>query len=257
MTLGAGRATDDGPATAAAYRDDLAYIHDAGFGGFARQAGQVLVDALARRGIGKGLVIDLGCGSGILSGVATRAGYQALGIDISEGMVALARKHVPQATFRVESLLSAALPNCVAVAAVGECLNYLFDEGNTTSKLVKLFQRIYCALEPSGLFILDVAGPGRVSGAGPYRTYFEGLDWAVLVTSEEDKGHRFLTRSITSFRRVGELYRRDHEVHRQRLIARSAVVRQLRSIGFRVRTLRGYGELVFRRGHGGMIAAKP
>jgi SAM-dependent methyltransferase len=249
--------SSEGPETVAAYREDLAYIHDSGFGGFARHAGQVLVEALRCRGIAEGLVIDLGCGSGILSAVVTGSGYRALGIDISEGMVALARKHVAHANFRVESLLSAALPDCVAVAAVGECLNYLFDEGNTTATLVKLFRRIYRALEPSGLFILDVAGPGRVSGPGPYRTYMEGLDWAVLVTSEEDTRHRFLTRRITSFRRVGELFRRDQEVHQQRLIAQSEVVRQLRSIGFRVRTLRGYGELKFGRGHGGVMASKP
>ena len=86
----------------------------------------------------------------------------------------------------MESLLSADLPRCVAVAAVGECLNYLFDPGNTRPKLVKLFRRIHAALEPGGLFILDVAEPGRVSGAGPQRTYVEGKDWAVLVTNEED-----------------------------------------------------------------------
>jgi SAM-dependent methyltransferase len=256
MNLGAS-SVSEGQGTAAAYRDDLAYIHDSGFGGFARQAGQVLVDALMRRGISEGLVIDLGCGSGILSGVVTGSGYRALGIDISEGMIALARKHVPHANFRVESLLSAELPDCVAVAAVGECLNYLFDQGNTTPKLLKLFRRIYRALEPSGLFILDVAEPGRVPGPGRSRAHFEGVDWAVLVTSEEDNRHRFLTRRITSFRRVGELFRRDQEVHRQRLIERSDVVRQLRSIGFRVRALAGYGELKFGPGHGGMIAAKP
>jgi SAM-dependent methyltransferase len=256
MKLGAGNFTG-GPEKAAAYRDDLAYIHDAGFGGFARHAGQVLVDALKRRGITEGLVIDLGCGSGILSGVVTASGYRALGIDISEGMVALARKQVPHANFRVESLLSAALPRCVAVAAVGECLNYLFDEGNTAPKLVRLFRTIYRALEPSGLFIADIAGPGRVNGPGPYRTHVEGKDWAVLVTSEEDKRHRSLTRRITSFRRVGELFRRDHEVHRQRLIEPSEVARQLRSIGFRVRALRGYGELRFGPGHAGIIASKP
>ena len=143
------------------------------------------------------------------------------------------------------------------MAAVGEPLNYLFDASNTTSKIVKLFRRIYRALEPSGLFILDVAGPGRVSGPGPYRTYVETGDWAVLVTSEEDQRHRFLTRTITSFRRCGELYRRDQEVHRQRLIARSEVVGQLRSIGFRVRILQGYGKLRFGPGHVGMIARKP
>jgi hypothetical protein len=53
------------------------------------------------------------------------------------------------------------------------------------------------------------------------------------------------------------LFRRDQEVHQQRLIAQSEVVRQLRSIGFRVRTLRGYGELKFGRGHGGVMASKP
>ena len=74
------------------------------------------------------------------------------------------------------------------------------------------------------------------------------------MTSEEDDRHRLLTRRITSFRRVGELFRRDHEVHRQRLIARSEVAGQLRSIGFRVRALQGYGELRFGRGHAGMIA---
>ncbi len=242
---------------AAAYRDDLAYIHDAGFGGFAREAGPMLVDALRRAGITDGLVIDLGCGSGILSGVVSGSGYQALGIDVSEGMIALARTHVPHADFRVESLLSAELPRCVAVAAVGECLNYLFDEANTKPKLVTLFRRINDALAPGGFFILDVAEPGRVPGPGPRRTYMEGKDWAVLVTNEEDRRHRFLTRSITSFRRVGELYRRDREVHRQRLIARSEVVRQLRGIGFRVRTLAGYGPLKFGPGHGGLIARKP
>jgi hypothetical protein len=149
------------------------------------------------------------------------------------------------------------LPQCVAVAAVGECLNYLFDEANTTPKLIKLFRRIYHALAPSGLFIFDVAEPGRVSGPGPYRTYMEGRDWAVLVTNEEDQRHRFLTRTITSFRQYGELYRRDQEIHRQRLIARAEVARQLRSIGFKVRTLHGYGKLRFGPGHGGMIAAKP
>ena len=50
-----------------AYRDDLAYIHDAGFGGFARAAAPVLVETLRQAAIMNGLVIDLGCGSGILS----------------------------------------------------------------------------------------------------------------------------------------------------------------------------------------------
>jgi SAM-dependent methyltransferase len=240
-----------------AYRDDLAYIHDAGFGQFARAAAPVLLDALRRQRIARGLVIDLGCGSGILARAAAEAGYEALGIDISEAMIALARKRVPRGQFRVESILSARLPPCVAVAAIGECLNYLFDESNTSPKLTQLFARIYKALRPGGLFLFDAAGPGRVPGAGPHRSYWEGADWAVLVTSEEDRRHGFLTRRITSFRRTGLLYRRDQEVHRQRLLKRAELAGELRTIGFRVRILRSYGPLRFGPGHAGFMARRP
>lgn len=240
-----------------AYRDDLAYIHDAGYGGFAREAASVLVDALGRARISVGLVVDLGCGSGILSAVVGGFGYRTLGIDISEGMIALARKHVPDGEFRVESVLSASLPRCVAVAAVGECLNYLFDPANTKPKLIKLYRRIHTALEPGGFLIMDVAEPGRASGRVPARTYREGKDWAVLVTNEEDRVRRILTKRITSFRRCGDLYRRDHEVHQQRLIEGGEVISQLREIGFRVRALAGYGPIKFGRGQTGFIARKP
>ena len=79
----------------------------------------------------------------------------------------------------------------------------------------------------------------------------------MLVTNEEDPRHGILTKRITSFRRLGDLYRRDHEIHRQRLIARSELTGQLREIGFRVRVLKGYGSLKFGRGHAGLIARKP
>jgi SAM-dependent methyltransferase len=239
-----------------AYRDDLAHIHDAGFGGFAQAAAPVLMEALSASGINQGLVIDLGCGSGILSRAIYQAGYDVLGIDISEAMIVMARQRVPRGKFRVESLLKAKLPPSVAVAAIGEAINYLFDPENTKSSLAKLLQRIHDALQPGGVFLFDVAEPGRVPGTGPVQTYFEGNDWAVLVRSEEDRKRRFLTRTITSFRQVGELYRRDQEVHCQRLLPRSELAAQLRRIGFRVRILRGYGKLRFGAGHVGLLARK-
>jgi SAM-dependent methyltransferase len=240
-----------------AYRDDLAYIHDAGFLSVAREAAQVLLDALRRQRLLGGTVIDLGCGSGVLAQAVSDAGYDVLGIDLSEAMVGLARQRAPRGRFRVESLLSAELPPCVAVASVGECFNYLFDENNTKPKLAKVFRRIATALRPGGLLLFDVAEPGRVPGPDPRRFFVEGPDWAVLASSQEDRRHAILTRQITSFRRVGELYRRDQEVHRQRLLTRANLAGQLRNIGFRVRVLRGYGQLRFGPGHVGFMARKP
>jgi SAM-dependent methyltransferase len=240
-----------------AYRDDLAYIHDAGFGDFARAAAPVLAEMLRRNGIASGLVIDLGCGSGILSHAISHAGYDVLGIDISEAMVAMARRRVPRGQFEVGSLLTAEIPRSVAVAAVGECINYLFDARISHAGIASLFRRVYKSLVPGGVFLLDVAEPGRVRGNGIARSYFEGDDWAVLVANEEDRRRRLLTRRITTFRRVGDLYRRDMEVHRQRLLDRAELAAQLRGLGFRVRILRGYGALRFRKGHIGLLARKP
>jgi SAM-dependent methyltransferase len=240
----------------AAYKDDLAYIHDAGFGFFARNAAPVLLETLRKRGIERGRVIDLGCGSGILSEQVAAAGYDILGIDISPAMIEIARKRVPNGSFRVESVLSADLPSCVAVTAIGEIFSFQFDAGNTKKALSKLLRRIHKALAPNGVLLFDVAGPGRVVGGGPQQRFIEGEDWVVLVTSEEDRGHPVLTRRITSFRKVGQWYRRDDEVHRLRLHSRPAMTAQLRAAGFRVRTLSGYGPFVFPPGLAGYLASR-
>jgi SAM-dependent methyltransferase len=239
------------------YREDLAYIHDAGYGAVARAGAAVLLEALRGRGPGSGLVIDLGCGSGILSERVAAAGYDVLGIDLSADLLALARKRVPGGRFVQGSLWAAELPPCVAVAAVGEVVNYLSDGDGAGQGPRKLFRRVHAALALRGPFLMDLAGPGRVPGAGRSRHWAEGVDWAVLVSAEEDRKLRLLTRQITSFRKVGEGYRRDHEVHRQRLYPSAAAAALLRAAGFRVRVLRGYGEFRFPRGVAGFLARRP
>src|SRR5205085_6064859 len=94
-------------------------------------------------------------------------------------------------------------------------------------------------------------------GPGATKSWTEGDGWAVLVTVEEDSQHELLTRRITSFRRVGDLYRRDHEVHTQRLWPRAEVAAGLRAAGFEVQALDGYGALPFAPGHAGFLARKP
>jgi len=44
-------------------------------------------------------VVDLGCGTGTLSALATDLGHSVTGIDLSPRMLALARRKVPAATF--------------------------------------------------------------------------------------------------------------------------------------------------------------
>jgi SAM-dependent methyltransferase len=225
------------------YRDDLAFIHDAGFAGPAEGAASVLVEDLRRHGATDGLVVELGCGSGILSERVARAGYSVLGIDLSPDMIALARRRVPAGEFRVESLLTAELPPCVAVAAVGECFNYLFDERHDVSLVREALRRIHASLRPGGLLLFDTAGPGRLPGPGPQRSHREGPGWAVLTTADEDSKLGVLTRRITTFRRVdSDRYRRDEEVHRLRLLDPDEVEAWLRELSFEVRRATRHGD---------------
>jgi SAM-dependent methyltransferase len=222
------------------YKTDLAYIHDTGFGDFAKNSAPGLLQLLNKSGIKDGLVIDLGCGSGIWAAELSRHGYDVLGVDISPAMIDIARKRVPKAEFRTGSLLKAALRNCVAVTSLGECLNYLFDETNNINQLRQLFRRVYSALQPGGLFIFDIAEPGR--GKGPRQKHRVGIDWAVLVEVDEDTRTRRLTRRIISFRKSGSLFRREEEVHHLQLYKRSEILKELRAAGFRARTLDHYGD---------------
>jgi SAM-dependent methyltransferase len=237
-----------------AYEHDLAYIHDVGFGDFAKNSAPALLKLLRQNGITDGLVVDLGCGSGIWARELSQAGYDVLGIDISLAMIELARNRVPGGEFRQTSLLEAELPRCVAVTSLGECVNYLFDESNNIGELRRLFRRVYAALRRGGVFIFDVAEPGR--GKGPRQKHFEGPDWAVLMEVDEDRRTNRLTRDMTLFRKIGELYRRDREVHRLRLYKRSDIAKELRRVGFRVRTLRAYGNQPMIKGCVGFLARK-
>jgi SAM-dependent methyltransferase len=238
------------------YQDDLAYIHDAGYLGFATGAAPGLLGLLRRHGVGGGLVVDLGCGSGAWAHRLTEAGYDVLGVDSSAAMIALARKRAPRAKFLRASYRDVALPPCDAVTSVSECFNYLFDR-DAAADLTPVFARVFAALRPGGVFVFDVLEPGQLTRGVPRRRHRVEDDWAVLVEFEEDAARREAARRITSFRRVGKLYRRSDEVHRLRLYEGRELAAQLGRVGFRARTLRRYGDFPLGRAHVALLARKP
>jgi SAM-dependent methyltransferase len=239
------------------YKTDLAFIHDAGFADLAVKSASGIVGLLRRSGIRDGLVVELGCGSGLSARALTQAGYRVLGVDISQAMIAIAKKRAPNADFRVESLHAFEIPPCNAVLALGEGLNYAFDGRNDLRRLGKLFRRVYDALAPGGLFTFDVAEPGQGSLGKPLKTFTEGKDWAVLVEKSEDVRSGVLSRRIVTFRRVGDAYRRDEEVHKQRLFRSADIVKELRNVGFGVRAVRSYGKYRLLPARAGFVARKP
>ena len=182
------------------YQEDLAYIHDTGFGDFARQAGAEVITLLQRNGIQNGMVVDLACGTGIFSSLLIEAGYSVFGVHISAGMLAIARQRASSATLVQGSLLSAELPPCRAVTILGEGINYLFDESNDLSAVTHLFERIYQALEPGGLLAFDTYQRMITPQGTPLAIIKEAEDWSIFAQSTVEG--EILSRYIVNFRSI-------------------------------------------------------
>jgi SAM-dependent methyltransferase len=233
----------------AGYGPDLAYIHDAGFGEFALHSAPGLLSLLRRNGVDHGLVVDLGCGSGIWARQLGFAGYDVLGVDASPAMIRLARAKASRAKFVTGSLAEVALPSCDAVTSVGECLSYAFAGDASGRALLHFFRRVYRALRPGGVFIFDLAGT-ELNG------HWTGDGWAVLVEASRDPERHLLMRHITTFRRVGRRYRRSEETHILRLYEIDPIREALARAGFVSKPLRAFGQVRFRAGHIGLLACK-
>ena len=218
------------------YRHDLAWIHHAGFSEFARSAAPGVIALLPRHG----LVVEVGCGSGILARALTDAGFEVLGIDASPAMIELARLHAPDARFEVARFGDAELPPCSAIVAMGEVLNY-----GTLDEVKRFVRNAAHALSAGGVLLFDVAESGSYSAHDEHRS--GGDDWSVIAIKDSD-GKR-LTRRVLTFRMIDGVTHRDEEVHELELYSREELMAILRGNGFRVRMRRSYGSLRLPSGH--------
>lgn len=219
------------------YADDLAYVHHTGFADLARGAARHIVALL---GSERQRVVDLGCGSGIVLRTLGDAGHDAIGVDLSPAMIALARRIAPRARVVRGSLYDVRLPAADAILAIGEPLNYL-EPGARARPLAPFFRKVARALPRGGRFVFDVIvdGPGRTLSR---RAWAAGDDWAVLVDTTEDKARTRLTRDVTSFVLRGRRWRRTRELHQVRVLAAGEVARALRGAGFTVSVRASYGD---------------
>lgn len=101
------------------------------------------------------LIAELGCGTGNITIELARQGYDMIGIDISEDMLAIAKKKSNDSNilYLLQDMTEFELYGTVdCIISLCDSINYITDEND----LLKVFKLVNNYLNPKGLFIFDI-----------------------------------------------------------------------------------------------------
>ena len=142
-------------------------------------AGQLL-ELLEARGQRVRSALDLGCGTGILCKALSERGIDAAGVDLSEGMIALARQQAPLCRFQVADMTDFRPEERFdLVTATGDVLNHVFDEAD----LQRIFRNVSGYLDRGGLFVFDLFRESEIPPDEPFELDYSDAVRAVFRTS--------------------------------------------------------------------------
>ncbi|MSO80011.1 MAG: class I SAM-dependent methyltransferase [Acidimicrobiia bacterium] len=237
------------------YRRDLALVHHLGYGFHADLCAPGILELFAPVRERNGLVLELGCGSGLLTRYLVDAGHRVVATDASPAMLDLARETVPDAEEISQLVLpDDPLPATDAIVAIGHPFSYLSDAAALDRALVASAK----ALNPGGVLALDLCdfewGAARVDVANQGRV---SDDWAIVALFSVPTPDRFVRDMTTFVRNDDGTWRRDDEHHDNVLIDTSPVPALLAEHGVDAKVGRSFGSEELPIGLHTIIGHKP
>lgn len=195
-----------------------------------------LVDT-ALHGLSGKKILDVACGTGILSVLLAERGAYVTGIDLSEEMLTVARSRAkarfPSMTFLHQAMQQLNVPGSYDAAVIPiDSLNYLEDE----QEVKQTFTRIHDALNPGGLFLFDVHSTFKTDilfMESPF-TYDSTNIAYIWETEEGEEPHSIHSNLAFFVREEDGRYARFDEIHYQRTFPVMNYVEWLEEAGFTV-----------------------
>lgn len=117
-------------------------------------------DLLAENGIGEGILLDLACGTGTVSLILSRMGFDVIGVDASEDMLSVAQEKKMETgedvIFLCQRMEEFDLFGTIkAAVSTLDSINHVTDEETVR----EIFRRVSLFMEDEGIFIFDVNTP--------------------------------------------------------------------------------------------------
>lgn len=111
---------------------------------------RILRESIGRAPAAGGRALDAGCGTGFQSALLTELGWDTHGVDVSAGLLAVARRRLPGAAFALASVETLPYPDARfdAVVCCGSTLSFVDNPARTLAELGRV-------LRPGGRLLLD------------------------------------------------------------------------------------------------------
>lgn len=132
--------------------------------------GQQLLQWLERKGIAPKNALDLACGTGILCRILADGGIRTRGMDLSPGMIDIARSTSRGISYDVADMTDYRPGESFdLVTCTGDALNHIPEIG----ALQKIFENVYAYTNPGGWFVFDLLNEHEVSASDPFEMDFD------------------------------------------------------------------------------------
>ena len=193
------------------YRRDLALIHHKGFGFHADDCAPGILALLEPVKKRDGLVVELGCGSGLLTRHLLDAGHRVIATDASPAMLDLAREVTSDAEeVRRLTLPDDPIPDADAIVSVGHVLSYL----PTAEAIDQALVAIARALRTGGVLAIDLCDlEWAAARLDQPNKGWVGEDWAIVTEFSVPSPDRYVRQMATFIRNDDGSWRRDDERH--------------------------------------------
>ena len=237
------------------YRHDLALVHHRGYAFHADACAPGIAALLAPVRARDGLVVEVGCGSGLLTRHLLDGGHRVLATDASPAMLELARAAAPDAEdVRQVRLPDDPIPDADAIVSVGHALNYLPDQ----AAIDRAFVAVAHALRPGGVLAIDVCdlewGAARWGVATHGRV---GQDWAIITETSTPAANRFVREMTIFVKNDDGSWRRDDERHDNVLIDTTLVPGLLAQYGVEAQVRPSFGTEQLPTGLRALVGRRP